>query len=171
VRRTTVSLMLAGWLFADSMLGLMIVGLASDPGGPQPTKSPVPGSAMPSAEPSITPKPKVTEAKAADGVAQKAVVYKLAIAGRTDAQVAAEVHRQYAAMTKGGRTAAFALTFGTSNAPGEGIALAKRANRLLKKAAPQIFSGAAQRDFWQSTSSGAFRSGTVRVEVYLFNTK
>jgi hypothetical protein len=157
--------MLAGWLFADCMLGLMIVGLASDPGTPTAAAAVV----QPSAKP--TPSPSATKTRAAIGVEQKAYVEEFNVNGKTDSQITATIRARYAKLASSRRKAAFVLSFGTASQPGEGVTLAKHANALLARGVPAVFSGSARRNFWQSQKAGSPASGVVRVEVYLFTAR
>jgi hypothetical protein len=154
---------LAGWLLADSMLGLMLLGLAADSGAAAPAAAaPSPtASASPSASPSIA-------TASPTGVEVSPVVKEMAAGpGQSDAEIAAQVRRQFAALAATGRRAAFVLTFGSAPSPGPGVALAKRVNAALGTARGDVFTGAGRRDFWQATDADA-PTGTVRVEVYLF---
>jgi hypothetical protein len=161
------SVMLAGWLFADCMLGLMIVGLASDSGTP-PTVAAT--AVRPSAKP--TPVPSPTRARVlALGVEQNPRVEEFTVLGKTNSQITATMRGRYAKLTSAGRKAAFVLSFGTSSEPGEGVTSARRANAMLASSVPAVFSGSARRNFWQSRKAGSPASGVVRVEVYLFTAR
>lgn len=170
-KRVAVSA-LAGWLFADSMLGLMIVGLAAEPGHatpkPRPVVHPSP-SATAKRTPVVRAKPKPPAKALPSGVEQHAVVKMFTLkTGTADAVLKKQIRASYAGLLHDHRRAAFVLTFGTSTQPGEGVTLARRTNAALARDAPEIFAGSARRDFWQSLSKDAPTPQTVRVEVYLF---
>jgi hypothetical protein len=167
---------IAGWLFADCMLGLMLIGLASDPGtaGAEAvarhstsitTTAPTTTAHLPtSARPTRTKK-----AVTVPAVDRRAYVQDFQIRGRSDAVIVADMRRRYSGIAQSRRGAAFVLSFGTASQPGDGVQLAARTNALLTRSSPAIFAGAARRDFWRGTGTGAPRDGVVRVEVYLFS--
>jgi hypothetical protein len=167
VKLGNTSVMLAGWLFADCMLGLMIVGLASDPGTPAAAAA---ATAVHHGT-QATPSPSPTKPRTSIGVEQHPYVEEFNLSGKTDSQVAATMRKRYANLSSSGRKAAFVLSFGTATAPGDGVTSAKRANALLASGVPAVFSGSARRNFWQSQKAGSPASGVVRVEVYLFTAR
>ncbi|WP_369054533.1 hypothetical protein [Kineococcus terrestris] len=179
--RSSTSAGLAGWVFADGLLALTLIGLASGAvvdlaSGPppaaavaavaQPTAEPTP-TATPSPAPPAPPAPPPPAPVVADGVAQAPVVLEVAVAGVDDEAVRLRVAEAVAPLVAEGRRAAFVLTFGTAREPGAGTALARRANGLLDAAAPEVFAGSAKRDFWRADGEGAPQAGVVRLEVYL----
>jgi hypothetical protein len=168
MRRRTTTTLLAGWLFADSLLGLTFVALGSEPETPAPVKvaataKPIP-TPTPRPTPSVraTPKPRVSTVPA--GVEQRPVVVHLP-AGPLSA---AAIRFLFANPMRANRRAAFVLTFGVAAEPGAGVDLAKTANARLLSAAPRLFSGSAQRNFWQAVDGQHPTSGAVDVELYLF---
>jgi hypothetical protein len=183
MRRRTSSSALAGWLLADSMLALMLVALASAaPATPRQDDGP---SAAVTAEDQERQHRELATALEQErdsaaqlrtelrdalasrerGVEQSPVIRILEPAGSADA-IDELITHLFAEEIEGARQAAFVLTFGSSSSPSEGVGLARRANEALRRSAPGLFAGAAQRDFWQASDDGLPR-GHVRIEVYL----
>ena len=171
---------LAGWVFADALLALTIIGLAAGgavhPGsGDTGTPAAIAATTAPTATPTPAPTPTVTVTAPApttlpsvpDGIAQAPVVLEISVDAVDDESVRATVAGAVQDLAAQGRRAAFVLTFGTASDPGAGTALARRVNAQLDSASPAVFTGSAKRDFWRAVNAGSPRPGVVRLEVYL----
>ncbi|WP_432488548.1 hypothetical protein [Kineococcus sp. SYSU DK018] len=167
-RARSTSHSFAGWVFADALLAMTIIGLAA--GGAVHAGAPEPAPVV-VASPEPTPAPTPTEtappAPPADGVAQAPVVLELPLRDASDEAVRAAVAGAVGDLAAQGRRAAFVLTFGTASTPGAGTALARRVNAQLDAAAGPVFAGSAKRDFWRAVNASSPEAGVVRLEVYL----
>lgn len=151
----------AGWLFADSLLMLMVIGMASEPAVPLAVKQATP---VPSASVPAVPAPSGTAKSARPpAVEQKPVVVVLP-RGATEKAV---LRTAFGVQLRSRRRAAFVLTFGTAVRPGDGVQRARAVNARLRKALPQLFGGSAQRSYWQAVDAQN-PPGSVRVELFLF---
>ncbi|MEV6523114.1 hypothetical protein AB0M43_14280 [Longispora sp. NPDC051575] len=163
------SMMLAGWLFADLALALMVLLLGSA------TDLPVQALPSPTASASRSPVPSATPFRPL-GTEQKPFTFVVqsngqALLNRDPAEagrVRAAIQQHLAAATKAGRRVAFVLTFGTSESPGTGVSLARIGNDLLREAVPAAMTGAAVRDFWQATGQEGAAEGALSFELYFF---
>lgn len=169
------TVLLAGWLFADLALGLVVILLATAtdfPVAAAPSADPAPSptlDASPAPSPSPTPVAEV-------GVEQEPVEFRVEsdadalLSGDTSEidDVADAIRRRLAPYEQEDRRAAFVLTFGGHTEPGQGTALARAANEILLDVAPGVMESAAMRDFWRATGSAGAATGTLLFEVYLF---
>ncbi|NAZ76399.1 hypothetical protein GTQ99_13390 [Kineococcus sp. T13] len=181
--REAAAVGLAGWVFADALLALTIIGLAAggavhagaddarvDRQAVAATLAPAP---VQTPEPAPTPAPTVTvtapsvPVPAPDGVAQAPVLLQVPVDGADDEAVRRAVAAAVGDLAAQGRRAAFVLTFGTASDPGAGTALARRVNAQLDAASPGVFEGSAKRDFWRAVNATSPRSGVAQLEVYL----
>lgn len=169
---------LAGWVFADALLALTIIGLAAGGAVHAGVDAPRAAAAVSSPSPTPTPVPTVTvtaPAPAPDpvpsmpaGVAQAPVVLEVLVDGSsTDDAIRGAVAGAVGDLAAQGRRAAFVLTFGTAGDPAAGTALARRVNAQLDAAAPGVFAGSAKRDFWRAVNAQSPRPGIVQLELYL----
>lgn len=165
--------MLAGWLFADMLLALVLVALGSDvdePPAPAPAPSPTLVSApRPSPTPSPTPTPLPPEGldPTPREVSVRVTAAGLASGRRQDVeQVHHALQEQLADVAAEGRRAAIVLTFGADGTPGVGQQMAVHANGAARTALPDVFGGATFKDYHMISSRN---SGTVRFEIYLFH--
>jgi len=178
-RRENSTVGLAGWVFADALLALTIIGLAAggavtagvvtssdaqavaDTSAPTPAPTPVPTVTVtaPAPEPSV---------QMPAGVAQAPVVLEVSVDGTTnDDAIRGAIAGAVGDLAAQGKRAAFVLTFGTSSDPAAGTALARRVNGQLDAAAPGVFTGSAKRDFWRAVNATSPRPGIVQLELYL----
>ncbi|MFC4529336.1 hypothetical protein [Sphaerisporangium dianthi] len=160
-RRPTTSILLAGWLFADLLLGLTIImlGAQAPPAIPLSPRA-AGGTATPS--PSPTPSPCATRI---GGVRAKPVKISFRInPGIDDRALTTQVqrsllkHRDHLA----GRHAGMVLTFGANGDAGNGVHLATRVNAAARRAYPKIFGTAATRNFHDLAAP----SGSISMEIY-----
>ncbi|WP_432544575.1 hypothetical protein [Kineococcus sp. SYSU DK002] len=165
---------LAGWVFADALLALTIIGLAAGGAVAAGSEEPRPVAATVAPAPAPTPVPTVTVTAAPApvpsmpaGVAQAPVVLQVSVDGSNDDTIRSSVAAAVGELAAQGRRAAFVLTFGTAGDPGAGTALARRVNAQLDVAAPGVFAGSAKRDFWRAVNAQSPRPGVVQLEVYL----
>ncbi|MFI6630765.1 hypothetical protein ACIBI7_17995 [Nonomuraea fuscirosea] len=160
-RRGSMSLIaLAGWLFADLLLGLTIIMLgaqAAEPASPEP-------SPRPTASPSASPGASKCAARAA-GVGSRPlkISFRVDPAARnrelvTQVKTALRAHKRRLA----GRHAGMVLTFGANGATGQGVQLAGRVNEAARHAYPSIFKAAATRNFHDLAAPG----GSISMEIY-----
>lgn len=167
---------LAGWVFADALLALTIIGLAAGGAvhagaGATPATAAAPAVVTPTPTPTVTvtaPAPSPADLPPTpDGIAQAPVVLEITANGTDDEAVRATVAAAVGDLAATGRRAAFVLTFGTAVDPAAGTALARRVNGQLDAASPEVFAGSAKRDFWRAVNAGSPQPGVVRLEVYL----
>lgn len=169
-REHTDVVSLAGWLFADLLLALVVVTLASGAG-----RSPGSGSEGAGDEPErVTMTETTTTTVQPEGVEPTPFTFEVAgdygvLTGpdgpAKDAErerVIGEIRSNFEAAGVTTRRVGFVLTFGVHASPGEGTALARLYNDLLRAAQPQMFEGATMRDFWSSAGP----TGVARFEVY-----
>jgi len=152
-----LTILLAGWLFADMLLALTIVMLGA--------QAPPEAEAKPSAGPSPSKSPCAEQLK---GVESKPIKAKFTVSpaagGRTlIAQVKRGLHRQAPGFS--GKRAGMVLTFGGDGGSGQGVALASRVNRALKEAYPSVFRSAATRNFHDLAAP----AGSVSMEIYFIS--
>lgn len=169
--RAQPTVLLAGWLFADLAVGLVIILLATATDAPRPVPDAAASPTPPAVSPSPTPSPTPVTVAAVDTEPVLVRVQSDAgalLAGDSDEieRVADEIREQVAPYQ--GRTAAFTLTFGASPTPGEGVALARAANEILRDVAPALAGNAVLRDFWRASGGDGTTRGTLVFEIYLF---
>jgi hypothetical protein len=141
-RLSTVAL--AGWLFADFLLVLVLVAMGdqADPlanrrPGDRPSPSP-----SPSVSPSPPPKPAGPRS-----VSKRRFEFR--VSGTADAALVRQIRQ--ATRARDGQEAAFVLTFGGTRT---GTEYARRINRLLPRARPAMFSrNTATEDFLNLTAA------------------
>ncbi|QFZ72871.1 hypothetical protein GFH48_05940 [Streptomyces fagopyri] len=182
-RRATVPY-LAGWLFADVLLVIVLVVLGGErtphegafARGPSPTPTPTPSARRsPSPEPTATPAPR-TRPGGLDPATRSITVHTDAdalVAGSKAAR--ADLEHQ---VTDGierfrGRTAAFVMVFGTVHGAGGAVdsgrsdAYATAVARLLPRAEPAFFPPYSEKIIrGDHDSSGDISSGTARIELF-----
>ncbi|TKK87523.1 hypothetical protein FDA94_16990 [Herbidospora galbida] len=149
--------LLAGWLFADLLLGLTIIMLGAQAPPPVPAK-PAAGKSSPS------PSPSPCSSRAA-GVAAKPTKLSFRVnPGSSEPQLLGQVKRELRKHRKrlAGRNAGMVLTFGADGGAGDGVHLATRVNAAARKALPRVFERAATRNFHDLSAP----SGSVSMEVY-----
>lgn len=159
---------LAGWLFADLMLVIVIVAMGgqSDPlaaGAPKlvvstrhasPTPKPTPTTAKPSPSPTFTGPPSLERTPQ---------VFDVQAAQGDDATLTRQITAALARYR--GRRAGFVMTFGWGSDSGSDTAYATEVNGLLNRIAPGIFPvGTPEQAFIDLGSP----SGGAKVEIFLF---
>ncbi|MEU6743534.1 hypothetical protein [Streptosporangium sandarakinum] len=154
--------LLAGWLFADLLLGLTIImlGAQAPPEPPKASAGPEAGGAT--ATPAPSPSPCATRVA---GVKAEPVKVTFRVSpGADDKALNAQVKKELLAYRDRltGRHAGMVLTFGAGSGPGEGARLATRVNAAARKAYPSVFEAAATRDFHDLSAPG----GTISMEIY-----
>jgi len=165
---------LAGWLWADLLLGLFVIFLAASAAPPREavavsaTQSPQSSSATP--KPTPTTRPTATPSRAVGPRPVEVTVTlderKLlsadeAVVGSEQRRIADEIAGRLLAAA-GQRQVAVALVFAPHQDPAQGDRLARIATAALRSGA---FSEALVRPY-RSLSSGS--SGTLRLELYLY---
>lgn len=158
---------IAGWVFADLLLVLFIVGLASaipvDPPEPPP----------PTPRPAHTKKPKVIVGMKTEPI-KKTVRFnasELTTPGKPGKaerkRVCKAIRKAVAGRVFDGRRAALVLIFGGASEAETGQRVARTVGKQLRCADKALFKGAPYRDFWD----GSLRYGAARLEVFVFTTK
>ena len=165
---------LAGWLWADLLLGLFVIFLAASaaplreavavtatqpPQSPSATPTPTP-TARPSATPSRAVNPRPVEVTVTLD-ARKLLSDEETAVGSEQRRIADEIAARLTAVA-GQRQVAVALVFAPHQDPAEGDRLARIATAALRSGA---FSGALIRPY-RSVASGS--SGMLRLELYLY---
>ncbi|CAL9646446.1 hypothetical protein [Streptomyces griseomycini] len=146
------TVLLAGWLFADLLLLLLVIALGS----------------LPREERTgATPAPTVPSPPASTQPAQRGLVLKpCSFTVRTGS--AASVRKQFGAqLGRAGvadRTAGFVLSFGTAPDPGPGQEAAERVNSIVTDGFSR-FEHAPKRGYWKGGPSGR-----VRIDVFFLAT-
>lgn len=151
---------LAGWVFADLLLVLFLVGL----GTAIPVDPPEPPPPVPVAKPEI--------------IGMKTDPVKLDLAVDADALLAGDpkaqskarglVKRATSGLSSKGQEAALVLIFGGGETAGVGQRVAEAVYPQLRRAADGVFPrGTAKRYFWD----GSLPYGAVRLEVFVFTTE
>lgn len=189
------TVMLSGWLFADLLLGLMVIFLIASPGGqkllptPTPTLTPtqtptttptlIPTwtptqtpTATPTQTPTATPTPTPTRPPRA--IAQNPVKFSFTTDAdallRGDAGERERLQRIVQSNFKDSnvldRHAGVVLTFGVARTGSEGEALARAFNQVLQEALPNVFDRTVFRDFHDITEPD--KRGAIVVEIYFF---
>lgn len=164
--------LLAGWLWADLLLGLFVIFLAASAAPPREAAI----SAMASPSPSVTPQPTPTARPSATpsrAVSPRPVEVTITVderklfstdesaVGSEQRRIADEVATRLRAAA-GQRQVAVALVFAPHHDPDEGDRLARIATAALRSGA---FGGALIRPY-RSLSSGP--SGTLRLDLYVY---
>jgi hypothetical protein len=159
--------LLAGWLFADVLVALMVVFLAAIPGAPpKPVSVPRPTAAP---TPTATPSPPPT-------ISQQKVVIDLTTstpalqsdAGERD-RVRHTIGEQLQNQGMAGRRAGIVLTFGTDRTTSSGNTLAQTVNDLvLRVSLPETFGSAALDAFHQRADNDPAAWGQVELWIYFF---
>jgi hypothetical protein len=173
-RRRFTTTALAGWLFADLLVAMTVIFMAST-GGVQARHVRPTATATPKPKTKPTPVPTARPL----GIRRKADVWYLPV--NSDAIIArnpAEIHRvdgliarHFAAAARTRRRAGLVLSFGIIplNTPpllaDRGNLAAERVNTELSTTLHRVFGGAVMRGYHDLTDSNA---GTVRIEVYWF---
>ncbi|MER6025689.1 hypothetical protein [Streptomyces sp. NPDC001851] len=147
------TMLLAGWLFADLLLLLLVIALGSLPREHRTGATPKPGTPS-SPPPSTQP-------------AERGLVLKpCSFTVRTGS--AGSVRKQFGAQLRGAgvadRTAGFVLSFGTAPDPGPGQEAADRVNSMITGGFSH-FKHAPKRGYWKGGPSGK-----VRIDVFFLAT-
>lgn len=161
-------LQLAGWLFADLMLVLFLVGFAANELSPPPPEAAA-ATAGPSASVSAFASPSPSPSPPAkQGLSLEPKKYAIQTNGL---QTQADADAFLAALSANLRTdrldnrrAGLLLTFGAISPPNEGTNLATRANTIMINGL-ETFRDAQSRNYWD----GKAPRGTVTVEIFFFS--
>lgn len=164
-RETSRALMLAGWLFADLFLVLVIVGLAALPAKPVAPKPTTPSSSpAPSPSPS-PPRPHPT------GLNPHHIDFTINLSPDTfragaGRQLVQKVNTQLVKRGYAHRRVGFVLVFAAGDTSEIELSdqTATKAYRLLRSASP-LFSNAAGLGYWTGLSSGK----VFQFKVFLLN--
>lgn len=157
--RLRTSESVAGWIFADMLLVLFILGLGT--AIPVEPPEPVP---VPKPEPKIIVGMKTEPVKLTFDVSAPGL---LAGDSRAVKRVREVVGKQTGGLKKEGSRAALVLIFGGGATASLGQEVATKVYPHLNKASPQVFRrGTASRNFWD----GSLAYGQVRLEVFVFTT-
>lgn len=151
---------LAGWVFADLLLVLFIVGL-----GTQLTMTPKP---VELAKPKVV-KPKVEEQL---GMELKPHYVDLDVdadrllagSNKEERRLRTQIRDKTADLK--GKKSGMTLIWGCAGSVNRGQPLARATGRQLEKARPALFSDGAKKPLWD----GKCAEGRIQLEIYLFNT-
>ncbi|MHB9858278.1 hypothetical protein [Streptomyces sp. YIM S03343] len=146
------TVLLAGWLFADLLLLLLVIALGSLP---REDRTDVSATSTPSRSGTVSPSP---SERAERGLVLKPCSFTVATgsAGSVTRQISGQLKKAGVA----NRTAGFVLSFGTAPDPGPGQAAAEKVNSQITKDLPR-FSHAPKRGYWKGGPSGK-----VRIDVF-----
>lgn len=167
VGASNTAVLMAGWLFADLMLVLFVVGL-----GTQPTSYLEPAPTAQAAEPVPSPLPQPeappTLAKEPISVDLSVDFAALRTAGASrDAAVVMMRDQVLAVLQQHGlaeERAGMVLIFSTHENPGEGVARSEIIAESLRGASANHFGDTTMRAFWRG---GEGASSAVRLEIYV----
>jgi hypothetical protein len=177
-RRTRPDLLgIVGWVFADLLLGLAIVFLATQPGDPTAVERA--DALKHSSEPTTTTSPSATTTEATTttttalppGVDSENACFRIDVdpqALERDDYLAAVTDQLRQRLDEAGlenRQAGIVLAFGVAQDPREGKAIAEALNGVILDRLPGNFGGAARRAFWDG-QPGQNPRGSVMVNVY-----
>lgn len=173
--------LLAGWLFADLLLGFAVIVLGSTRGGlpassagstttssvieattTTTTTTTTPTSSTPPRPPGVDLQPLRVEAAADFGLLTGPP------SPERDAEVlrvVTDVQNQVSAAGMAGKRVALLITFGVHPTTGEGQRVADAFNQGLRDLLPDSFGGAVPRSFDYYSNQGI---GTLRSEIYFF---
>ncbi|GGV07395.1 hypothetical protein GCM10010260_51400 [Streptomyces filipinensis] len=147
------TVLLAGWLFADLLLLLLVIALGSLPREQRTDATPKPGT--PSSPPPST-------QPAERGLVLKPCSFTVRTGG------AGSVRKQFGTQLRGAgvanRTAGFVLSFGTAPDPGPGQEAADKVNSMITGGFSH-FRHAPKRGYWKGGPSGK-----VRIDVFFLAT-
>lgn len=145
------TVLLAGWLFADLLLLLLVVALGSLP------REERAADQRPATPGSPGPTPSATQAAARGLVVQPC---SFTVRTGSDASVTRQLTSQLRAAHVADRTAGFVLSFGTAPDANPGQAAARKVNSAITKGLPR-FRHAPKRGYWRGGNLG-----TVRIDVF-----
>lgn len=181
-RSTSDPLALVGWVFADLLLGLSIVFLATQPGDPEAGAGPTTTTTAPeptttTVPPTTVPEPTTTTAPIAPGVdTQYRCIRIVPVVPRLfddegpgrDAyaqEVALAVEQRLNEAGLAGRRIGIVLVFGSSSDAGTGVSTAEEFAAVVLPKVPAL-AGAASRTFWGGGSSAAAPERSIELNVY-----
>lgn len=166
-----VAVWMAGWLFADLMLVLFLVGLGSEPTVyPTPTPSPTETIPTPEPAPTPTPTPQAPPALAKDPITIPLTVEFAELLGSSATRAAAGTRlRQQLAVAVESHNftterAGMVLVWTFHKDPGAGTSISRVISEEIAAGNDAFFSGAVMRPFWSGNSE---RRGTVELEIYV----
>ena len=148
---------MAGWVFADSLLALAVVFLATQ-------RAAIPLDAAGTSTLSTTepPRPPVVDGRY--------VCFRVFV-DSAHSDVAGQVRARLAEPDLAGRRAGIVLTFGVADRPGDGIRHALDFNDNVLKLFPQTFrqldgSQVTSRPFWGGNPEAGHPDGSIEVNIY-----
>jgi hypothetical protein len=162
---------LVGWVFADLLLGLSVVFLATQPGDPKAKERAAVVSAT------TTTSTTTTTTTMPPGVDKNFACLRIStdpsiMTGpdspqRDDyiATLAQKVRDNIASSVLKGREAGIVLSFGTAASTEEGTRIADAFNDDVLPRLPEVFGHSAARPFWGRNSGGA-STGSVELNIY-----
>lgn len=158
---------LVGWVFADLLLGLAIVFLATQPGDPSAA------AATPDTTTTVTTVPTGVDREfACLRVTTDPGILTGTPGPQRDAHVAVLADQVRVALESAsldGRQAGIVLSFGVAQTPGEGKAIADSFNRLVLPLIPEVFERSAARPFWDGGPKAGAPRGSVGVNLCPLN--
>ncbi|MFD0272351.1 hypothetical protein ACFVHB_00385 [Kitasatospora sp. NPDC127111] len=160
------TILLAGWLFADLLLVLLVVALSALP-APRPEASATPSASLPgptttSAAPSPSPTRPAERGLVIQPCRFTVNVGYSTLGGSGADQVASQLDTQLRAAGVEQRTAGFVLSFGHAPDVNVGQDAARKVNDVLNGRLPAVFGKAPKRGYWTGDSA----SDVVDVDVF-----
>lgn len=165
---------LAGWVFADLLLALVVISIGVNAALPQPTPAPPPPPPPPSPTKEAAPPAKAVSVHQSPYCR----AFRVDLTGverkdpRAHEQVAQRIRTEFGGLH--GARAAFVLTFGTAGSIGQAQQLAVEVNKVIAGAygspvLPELFGSAATRAYGYEHNSPNLQ-GKVWIEVFLLST-
>lgn len=170
---------LVGWVFADLLLGLAVVFLATQPGDPSAGRNTT-ATAVPTT--TTTTAPVATTTTLPAGVDRQYLCFRVfadpqvllsppsPIRDQYVGLLAEQVRRALDALDARSRRAGIVISFGRATTPGEGRDIAQRFNDIVLPEIPRVFGNSASRAFWDGQPTSEAPYGSVAVNVYPITT-
>ena len=167
---------LVGWVFADLLLGLMLVFLGTQPGDPS-AGAPPPTTTSTTLPPTTTttmaPPPTVPVGVDRQYLCVRIPTVPDVLLGapgpgrdRHADALAVALHNELVRMQASARRAGIVLSFGTGSNPSDGKAIAQAFNDLVLPRVPAVFENSAARAFWDGGPRANIGRGSVAVNLY-----
>ncbi|GAA1027135.1 hypothetical protein GCM10009557_07330 [Virgisporangium ochraceum] len=166
-----------GWIFADMLLVLVVVFLATQTGGAVTIPPAAVASGSPTPTPS-SPSPEATPGVDSDFVCLRVDTDPALLTGGPSAardahlaDIERQVRERVSQPDLAGRRAGIVLSFGIADLPDDGTKRAAAFNREILPRLPAVFRRAdggpvANRPFWGGRPRGDRRSGAIEVNIY-----
>jgi hypothetical protein len=174
---------LVGWIFADVLLALAVVFLATQSGGAMPRVEPATTDGTTTTTTTTTTTPPTTTTTAPPGVDSRFICFRVradggVLTGPASAQrdqqlddLEAQVRARLAQPDLSGRRAGIVLSFGVADEPGPGRQRAEVFNDEILPRFSETFrrtdgSVVAKRAFWDGQPTATRPAGSIMVNIY-----